>query len=678
MKQPPSGKADSLPRELTDFLVELANAINKHSMYPDGHPVLRTVAETMARTLGGIFKDRAAIAVGVSPTQLIVAGHSTDSNYGIMRDLAGRLHRRNIGAVKLYRGAEPKEIVDWLRVVSRDSESAPDGAPRERRWPHIQIHPVSYSQLELIGDAGMAGRSSWASSLWMKLAGTALDATVEAEEAASPDVLAQAIDARHGDDAYGQRITGELNDLLDACRARGGAEALALESRISRLIGAMAPETLERLVSLKPDEAERKRFVMEMSQAMAVDAVLDLVQAAANATGRSISPALIQLLGKMARYSQEGGGDVRGKAELAFRQQVRALIEGWEEWDHEDPAPAEYQRTLDRLAVAGKNPLRGSAPSHHYECEPERTVALSLEVGVATATTRDAAARLLDGGKLRPLLDLLDRAPNFGLAAELRHQVITEASLRRALERKPVDFAAIGTMVELLKGPALPLLLDRVMTSDEAELRQYVTLLKGMGDSVADAAAERLAGAEWPVQKNLLSLLAALPNLPGGGFTPAEFTRNPDPTIRNTALRILLGGTATRTRAICDALAAEDAATVRLGLGAAMEHCPPVAVPLVMKQIEQGDFEPGVKAAAIRSVAAVNLPLVLDFLVGLSMTRTIWLRRPKLAHRSPTVLAAVTGLARHWAQHPKAQAVLALAREHGELEFRAAATGSSA
>jgi hypothetical protein len=241
-----------------------------------------------------------------------------------------------------------------------------------------------------------------------------------------------------------------------------------------------------------------------------------------------------------------------------------------------------------------------------------------------------------------------------------------------------VDFAAVGTMVELLKTPALPLLMDRVMTSDEEELRQYVSILKGLGEGVADAAAERIAGAEWPVQKNLLTLLAALPGLPGGGFVPSEFTRNPDPAIRNAALRILLGGSATRTRAICDALAAEDVATVRLGLGAAMEHCPPVAVPLVVRQIEQGDFEPGVKAAAIRAVAAVNLPLVLDFLVGHSMTRTLWLRRPRLAGRSPTVLAAVTGLARHWAAHPKARAVLTLAREHGEPEFRAAASGSSA
>ena len=84
------------------------------------------------------------------------------------------------------------------------------------------------------------------------------------------------------------------------------------------------------------------------------------------------------------------------------------------------------------------------------------------------------------------------------------------------------------------------------------------------------------------------------------------------------------------------------------------------------------------KAAAIRAIAPVSLPLVVDFLVGLSTTRTLWLRRKRLANRSPQVLAAVTGLGRHWGQHPLAREVLNLARAHSEAEFRAAATGSAA
>ncbi|MEP7325938.1 MAG: hypothetical protein ABI836_08325 [Gemmatimonadota bacterium] len=675
MKQP-SAAGEALPRELTDFLVELANAINKHAMYPDGHPVLLTVADALARSLGLIFRDRAAIAMGISPTQIIIAGLTTDTSQVLVRDLAARLHRRNIGAIKLYRGVEPSEIVDLLRVVARDSATSDDGAPMERRWPHIRLHPVSYSQLELVGDIAEAGKaSSWATTLWLGLAVAALETEAETESGATPAALAQAIDARKGDDEYGQRIAGQLTDLLDACRARGGAEAMALESQISRLIGSMAPETLERLVSLEPNEAERKRFLLEMSQAMAVDAVLDLVQAAARATSRTISPALVQLLGKMANHAQEPASDVRVKAELAFRQQVRSLIEGWDEWEQKDPAPDDYQRTLTQLAAAGKGPLRG--PSHNYECEPERTLQLSLEVGVGTDATREAAGRLLESGELRLLLDLLDRSPNYGLAAELRHQVITPESLGRALQKSSVDFTAIATMVRLVGAPALPMLLDQLEQAPDPEtLQQYVAMLKGLGDGLGEAAVGRLAGAQWPAQRNLLTLLAALPGVPAD-FQPAEFTRNPDPTIRNISLRILLGGGSTRGRAICDALAGEDTATVRLGIAAAVEGCPPAAVPLLIRQIEQGDFEPGVKAAAIRAIAPVKLPLVVDFLVGLSTTRTLWLRRKRLAHRSPQVIAAVTGLGRHWAQHPRAREVLGMARAHAEAEFRAAATGSS-
>jgi hypothetical protein len=664
---------------LTDFLVELANAINKHAMYPDGHPVLLTVADALARSLGLIFRDRAALALGVSPNQIIIAGSATDTSHVLLRDLAARLHRRNIGAVKLYRGVEPTEMVDLLRVLARDSAVADDGSPAERRWPHLRLHPVSYSQLELVGDPGDTTRAgSWATTLWMGLAGAALETEGDSGNAATPALVAQAIDARHADDEYGHRIAGQLTDLLDACRARGGSEALALESQISRLIGSMAPETLERLVGLEPNEAERKRFLLEMSHVMAVDAVLDLVQAAARATSRSISPALVQLLGKMATYAQEEGSDIRVKAELAFRQQVRSLIEGWEDWEEKDPAPQEYQRTLNRLAAAGKGPLRG--PSHHYECEPERTLQLSLEIGIATDATREGAARLLDSGRLKLLLDILDRSPNYGLAAELRHQVITADSLRRALAKDPIDFSAVAIMVQLLGAPALPMVLDKLMAAAEPEaLQQFIIMLKGLGEgeSVGETALARIAGAPWPVQRNLLTLLAALPGVPAG-FSPGEFTRNPDPAVRSVALKILLGGNSTRGRAICDALAGEDAATIRMGIAAAVEGCPPAAVPLLIRQIEQGDFEPGVKAAAIRAIAPVSLPLVVDFLVGLSTTRSLWLRRKRLANRSPQVLAAVTGLSRHWAQHPLAREVLNLARAHNEAEFRAAATGNIA
>lgn len=673
MKPVSPDDGEALPRELTDLLIGLSNAIHKHAMYPDGHPMLVSVATGLARQLSAIFEQRAALAIGVSPTQLIVAGHSTDPQQMVLRDLASRLHRRNIGAVKLYRGVKPEEVEALLRVIARETELADDGAPVERRWPHIRLHPLSYSQLELIGEGGgEGGVSSWANGIWHTLATAALETELELEQAATKDpaALARAIEARAGEPAYGQRIASCLTDLMDACRARGGAEAMALETRLSQLVSNLSPEALERLVSLEPNEAERTRFLLDMSQAMAVDAVMDLVQAAANASSRSISPALVQLLGKMATYAQQDTADAR-KVELAFRQQVRSLIEGWEDWDAQDPAPGEYQRTLDRLSAAGKNPLRGV--SHHYECEPERTLSLSLEIGTATDATRQAAAHLLQAGQLQRLLDLLDRSPNYGLATELRHQVVTDGSLRHALERVPVEYPAVATLSHLLGESAIPLLLEHFMGLEDGEaMGQMMTILRGAGEVVGRRAVEMMGDQPWPAQRNLLTLIASLPALPPG-FAPAEFTRNQDPGVRQSAIRILLSGPATRTRAICDALAAEDTATIRLGITAAVDHCPAAAVPLLIRQIEDGDFESGVKAAAVRAIAPVTLPIVLDCLIGLALTRTLVLRRRRLAGRSAVVLAAIAGLRRHWSTNPRAREVLELAQASSDPEVQAVA-----
>jgi hypothetical protein len=175
---------------LTDFLVELANAINKHAMYPDGHPVLLTVADALARSLGLIFRDRAALALGVSPNQIIIAGSATDTSHVLMRDLAARLHRRNIGAVKLYRGVEPTEMVDLLRVLARDSAVADDGSPAERRWPHIRLHPCRTASWSWWATPGIRpGAGSWATTLWMGLAEAALETEADSGNAATPALV---------------------------------------------------------------------------------------------------------------------------------------------------------------------------------------------------------------------------------------------------------------------------------------------------------------------------------------------------------------------------------------------------------------------------------------------------------------------------------------------------------
>lgn len=630
--------------------------------------MLATSADSLLHQLQQVLASRTAIAFGITPNQVIAGGVASDPRHPVIRELAGRLHRMNIGAIKIHQGVDREELVAALGFLSLDEQGR---AAAVTRWPHIRLNPLRYSQLELIGAPGTPSEGgSWASRLWLDLSRAVLENDAVADQGADPARVAQAMDSREWDEVSGQRIAESLTDLLETCRAQGGTEAMALQSRISSVISSVAPETLERLVRFKKTDADRQRFLLEMAQSMAVDAVLDLVRAAAVATSRTISPALLQLLGKLAEYSEQGAPEVRDRADFAFRHQVRQLIEGWDALDGNNPAPPGHQRTMDHLGLAGQSPLRGHSST--YECEPERVLMMSLEVGVASASTHNAAAHLISQGKTARLREFFARTPYPDVSKDILRHVANVRVLHGLLRTEPLDLSGLDIVVPLLGEPALAPLIDALSEADTAERRdQLIRLLQPFGDAAATEAWSRIDRMGWPAQRNLLLLLTRLPALPRG-FAPGLFIQHPEARVRTEALRILFRSAGTRVRAICEALAAGDAATVRMGVFAAVEDCPPTAAPLLIRLIEEGEVEPGVRTSAVAAVSSVLQPAVVETLLGIAYVRGTWFRRARIAGSSPMVLAALNGLSRYWSHHGRVTPVLELAAAHPDPGIRAA------
>ena len=657
-----------MPAELVQVLVELNNALNKHAMYPVGHPMLATAADNLLDQLNQVLSRRSAITFGITPNQIIAGSVASDPRHPVVHELAARLHRMNIGAIKLHQGMAAEELVEALLYLSSDEQSRGGMA---HRWPHVRLHPLSYSRLELVGGPGALNDGvSWAAKLWLDLSHAALEDEAATDRAADPAQVAEALDSHPWNEVYGLRIAESLTQLLEACRARGGTEAMALQSRISTVITSVAPETLERLVQLKKNEGDRQRFLLEIAQTMAVDAVLDLLRAAAVATSRTISPALLQLLGKLAEYSEQGAQGIRDRADFAFRNQVRQLIEGWEGWDANNPAPAGHQRTMERLGRAGPSPLRGRSST--YECEPERVLMMSLEVGVASASTYAAAAHLIHQGKTARLRELFTRSPHAELSRDILRNVANVRVLEGLLRSEPLDMSGLEVIIPLLGDSALASMVDALADAEATDRRdQLLRLIHPFGEVAAAEAWSRIDRVPWPAQRNLLILLTRLPALPRG-FTSRAFVAHADPRVRTEALRILFKSAGTRARAICEALAADDPATVRMAVFASVEDCPPAAAPLLLPLIEQGEVEPVVRASAVAAVASVLQPMVVECLIGLSWVRGSWFRRARIASPSPVVLAALSGLARYWNHHSPAREVLDLAAVHPDAGIRAA------
>src|SRR5438067_11113622 len=118
--EPKTGAA-VLSRDLADFLVELSIALHKHAIYPPGHPLLEGAVDAVARKLWGLLVDRPALSIGVARRQLVIEGVATDPNHPLLQELAQKLHRHHLGALKCTRGVERSEIAEVLATLAMDA-----------------------------------------------------------------------------------------------------------------------------------------------------------------------------------------------------------------------------------------------------------------------------------------------------------------------------------------------------------------------------------------------------------------------------------------------------------------------------------------------------------------------------------------------------------------------------
>jgi len=692
---PPASERAALSRELADFLIELSIALHKHAMYPDGHPSLGPAATSVTRRAEHLLEERATLSLGVARQQLVIEGVATDPKQPVLADLAGRLHRHHLGAVTFHRGVGALEVAETLRTLAVDAERT--GEPlglaspeRLRVGDHVRLHPLTYERLELLdegdgpptdqrdGGAG-AGRDVRGAQLWVGLARAALAAEAAAEDApppaTEPTVIARAIDQHAGGAAYDQVIVGYMLQIAGELKQAGGAEAAALRRRTSKLVGALQPATLRRLIEMGGDAAQRRKFALDATHGLAVDAVLDIVQAMADASHKTVSDPLVRMLSKLAAHAERGTGAARPQADAALRDQVRSLLTGW---SLDDPTPGEYGHALERMA--GAAPLFAGPAEASHATEPLRILQTGLEVGVLGPPVWRAVGRLIDDGRIGALIDGLERAPEAGAAAApLWERIATPQVVGRLVATEPPDFPTLDRLLPRVAPAAFEPLLDVLAASSARTTR------RGLLDRLARAPAEvgavvaaRLASdAPWYVVRNLLVVLDALPALPPG-FSAAPFAAHPDARVRREALKLALKLPVERERALLGAIRDPDPRTARIALTAALDHCPPAAVPLAAQAAKDARGAPDLRVLAIKVLGRGHSPGALDALLELTDGGTTLLGRRKLPGRSLELLAAVLTLATAFGTDRRARAVLALAAVSDDPDLRRAADPEAA
>ena len=697
---PPSGPAApsapgarpavaTLSRELADFLVELSITLAKHAIYPQNHPLLDVAVDGVANRLGTLFVgERDSLSIGVARKQLIIEGVATDPHNPVLKELAQRLHNHHVGAVKIVRGIGRDELASALAALAIDPvrSEKPIGLDTERvgeLWQHVRFFPLTYDRLQLIEDDpdGTPPRadqmaSGRATQLWIGLARAALVSDTSNPSAApreqpddknslEPATVARAIDEHQREEAYDQVIVGYLLQIGEELKTAEGPEAAGLQRRVSRLVGSLKESTLERLLEMGGDKAQRRRFLLDASQGITVEAVVDLVKAASAAEGQTVSHSMLRMLSKLAHHPSTGG--VRPKADPAIRDVMKRLVD---DWKLSDPNPEEYSKALESMSTL-RNPAEKTSSALPTECEPERMVQIAIEVGAMGPQVRAAMVDLCKAGRAEVLLDLVERAPSEEAAAPVWEFLQGERILDSLLEQQRVDMPLVARFVKRMGIGTVPTLLSAAAVFEDAKTRnQFYDLIHSLGDLAGTAIADRIPVSSPLIQRELLGLLGRLSALPSG-FSARTYLESDEALVRREAVRLLLRNPAERDETTMSALSDTDDRVVFAGLTMAQERCPPAGIGLIKQRVDRGELDSQLRTMGIRIVAQQRTPATLAWLLSYVVTETQWARRPKLRAPSPEMLAALSMIVAHWGNDPAAANAIRLAEQSREPEVRA-------
>lgn len=683
MSETPStheAKRAALSRELSEFLIELSIGVHRYAMYPVGHPSLTPVMETVLGRVSALLEDRRTLSIGIARRQLVIEGVATDQKHPVLADLARRLHGHQLGALSFARGVSGEEVSSLLKALASESEhgGTPIGLlPDEEfpTWDHVRLHRVGYEDLEIREASGDSAGMDRATALWVGLA-QAATASQESGKASDAGTVARAITSHRRESAYDQVIVGYLLQLSDELKGSRGGEVEKVRNRVSRLMRELDDETLSRLVRFGGNTAQRRQFLLDANQSLAVDSVVKLLRAAAAGAGQNISNSMTRLLSKLAAHAERDRTQVGPQADAALRESVEALIEGWE---LEDPNPASYTAVLDEISRAAPI-LSVSDADDPVFSGAERVVETALEVDAYGPIVEKALSDLLDGGGAVRLLEIVGEAGEDNDAAEkVRTYLSGAAQLRMILETGTVDEAALAASIQRMGSTAIDPLLDVLAESDSREVRRRVfDALAGMGPWVAERTVERLLDGRWFVIRNMLALLQRLDTIPEI-FDPHRYLMHPDARVRRAALPLALRDERRRERILAAALSDEDERMVRIALLELGEEVPEPVLPTLVNRVVAFELRTvEIRALGAKALRNTRSNLALSVLLEIAVPGKNIFGKAKLAPSSPLLLAALATLAHAWSDDPRVAPVLEVAARSKDPSIRwAALTGTS-
>ena len=694
---------------IQQLLVRFAGTLNRRRSYAPSHPIVVVAEEQLLDSAVEALRERSTLSIGVARHELLIDGTPWEARTATARELAGRLHRRGVGAITIESGINLVELRAALAWLVADSAGPKDAPPNQSG---VHITRTAYDLLIL--DDAMRDAQSAIASLWRVLA----EVTGLQPERTEPDPYAElpaeyaGLPLIHEDEAPSGAAGYDTSAILDRLRGSLGDPTVAHRAAIAlldltnhgvtttdegrALIGEQLLSLLEHLghASLGPivksfaDTDRQHNFVAQTIDVLPVAEAVIWLGNAATASEQQISHQMLRLMSKLSSVAEAKHDPA---TEGIFRDAARELVQGW---SLADPNPAQHTELLDRIAgfervSRGGGGGRRSGPSSSI-IESSRLVQMSLELDTVGEDTIAAVEALLANGSGRPLMQWIAAAGATSAAVELRGIATSNKLVRQLLLTEPVDRLEARALLEELDVTSSDTLIDILGEAGSKGTRLLVRQrLAEFGEAITPRLLERLGEGPWYLTRNLLSLLHDTEaQRSGEGAAAQSITQLLDHAqvqVRLEALRVLTGmGDERRTAALSHALRDENERVVVVALqdlsDAAADYgeLPPALVTQIMALVDAGKHSEPVRARAIRALAATRSDAIRDWLIGIVSRKTAIFRRLILAEPSQPAVSALHVLTRVYAADPVAAKVMDVARAVGQdPRWQVRDTGSS-
>lgn len=650
-----SATSSTLPRDLHEALVEMAMAVQKRAIYPGGHPVLRGAIERVHTKLAAVLLGTPNLNLGVADRRLMLDGAASDEAHPHLGDLAARLAAHHVGGIRFIGGVNSDELALFVGGLAASAEGGvPPLALRDDLiFAHITLEPLAFNRLGLLD--GVSAAEDPEDATWRALAAVALGKGLGA--LVDPAAIAQAINSH---DELAAEILAHVEELF-ASVATGRAPRRTVE-RLSTLLSALGEVGIAKLLGMEGLDRANVMVSGTIGK-LPPTAAVELLRAAAQVNGASVSGAMLRLLQKFAVAAREGG-NARVNDRL-LRLVIRRMLEGW---TLESPNPERYEQALATAAIA-----RGRGPDQRRDAvEPERVIDLAIETGAVAGDAEVALGRLVVRDGLAKTIEFLHAYPATDAREQLTDRVLKESTLREHLSQQALDAPFLRFVVDRVQQKAAGPLLDSLTRRDESDAALLVELLSRIGRDVLEPIGAWMPEGSPRVLRHYVAVFDAVGAWPPQ-VDPVSWARYPEFIVRREAVKYLLKAPATRDTATLLALRDPDARIFAIGLTAVAGRCTPEAAREVIRRFSVGDLTVELRLRAIRTVAANSASSeVLAWLLPMVRTRRWWFWGTSL--KKPTtervaVIAALTA----FPGAETARRVLDVARASRWPEYRGAA-----